>query len=102
MWLVVEDAFEEEVLIRRVKWRGAVKHLKYEAAETPSVDAFAVLLAENDFGCHVLRRPAHRHVHSEVRVAEVHQFRIPLSVDHDVLRLNVPIGHVQRMQILHR
>jgi len=82
--------------------REARQHLVDQDAQGPPVDGFSVALVQQDLRRDVLRRAANREraLRDDLREAEIDQLKIPVVSDHDVLRLQVPVADVLRVQVL--
>ena len=81
---------------------NASDHLEREDAERPPIDGLAVALVEEDLGGEILRRATQR-VCARLAVlgeAEIGQSEVALLVNKDILRLQITVDDVQRMQVL--
>lgn len=100
-----QDLLEEPLLLGRDEGRDANRHLVDEAAERPEVDLLGVALAQDDLGREVLGRAHLLHVvdlraELALRQPEVSQLALPVAVDHQVLRLQVPVQDLVLVQLL--
>ena len=79
----------------------ADQHLVDENPERPVVDAPVVALAEDKLGSEVLRRAAQREraVRDDFGEAEVAHFNVPARVDQEVLRLEVAVRDLLRVEV---
>ena len=100
--LALEDLLVDGHRVIVIEGVNAGEHLVREDAQGPPVDRLAVALIQEDFGRQVLGRSAKR-VSARLAVlseSEVRQFEVALLVNKDVLRLQISVNDVQRVQIL--
>lgn len=85
-----------------LEWRKASQQLKRQNAETPEIDAQVVLSFLENFWGDVVQSPTEGLFHTCFAVgrpAEVTQFERSVG-DHDILRLNVPMGNMVAMEVV--
>jgi len=89
------DLVEQLVAVLAIERRKASDHFKYNGAQAPPVDWFAMSFLENNFGGEVLRGSADGHcvivLHFHLRKSEVSESQVACLIDQDVLRFETAL-----------